>query len=315
MFTDGDTHYYSLNTLQLCKRLFIAEGDDKDTVEGNADEDEDFEPNNDGKEGDGDDDDGQCPLPTQQIDVDNNSVDVRQAEDDGNVDEEEDYGGKYFREMMELSLAELKARPTALEAHQDALLLPMREIAAQFSQLSLDGRGVKVRDWPNLTLELEAVLKKFDEGYSSDIRSWNALEERMPHAYKFLKDKDHVRNTEYMIQFRICSKADCSWCREKIGRGILTPMTNDGALRNEILGWINLPIPNPVDPEHYFSPEETRKYMIEQSPSLDDLEGFLPKATMNPKLSEDAKADKQLNSMFKGTKVRDFVTCDNCLKR
>ena len=120
----------------------------------------------------------------------------------------------------------------------------------------------------------------------------------MPEAYKFLKDKDHVRHTEYMIQFRICTNKNCTWCRDKIGREVRTPMTSDGALRKEILGFINLLIPNPGDQGHYLSPEETRKYMIEQKPSLQDLEGYLPKPVGDTRLAEDTAADKQLKAMF-----------------
>ena len=91
-------------------------------------------------------------------------------------------------------------------------------------------------------------------------------------------------------------------------------MINGFNICHEVLHFMDLPILNPSDPDHYLTPTETRKYIDSESPSHTTLQSYIP----NPKLNTDeAKAiaiakNWDWNHDFRAMKVRLTVNCDSC---
>ena len=225
--------------------------------------------------------------------------------------------GKYFYELIKLPLVDLRARGTAQKALAKAMEYPINQITDRFRQLTLSGRPVKVTKWPasEKLKELENALKKFDPSYTMAVTSWKGLEKKMPVIFEFFNDEKHCRRSEYMFQLRLCGEEGCILCA-RIGRDVRTPTTANNALRQYALSFVNLPVPNPKDNEHYLSPEDTAKRIINKKLSHDDVQKMLPLLKNgdgeSKRLTEDKAIDQKYKGMFKGSKARGIVSCDNC---
>jgi len=137
----------------------------------------------------------------------------------------------------------------------------------------------------------------------------------MPMIFRLLNDEKHCQSSEYMIQFKLCGEDGCDLC-SLIGRKVRTPATVDMALHHHALSFVNLPVPNPMDKEHYLPPKETTAHIINNKISHSDLESFLPSLAKSDgeskKKKEDKTEDAKFRNMFKVTKARRTLTCGNC---
>ena len=148
-----------------------------------------------------------------------------------------------------------------------------------------------------------------------DVTSWKGLEKKMPVIFELFNDKKHCCCSEYMFQLRLCGEEGCTLCA-RIGRGVRTLTTANNALRQYALSFVNLPVSNPKDNEDYLSPEDTAKRIINKKMSHDDVQNFLPLLKNgdgeSKRLTEDKAIDQKYKGMFKGSKSRCIVSCDNC---
>jgi len=148
-----------------------------------------------------------------------------------------------------------------------------------------------------------------------DVTSWKGLEKKKSVIFELFNDEEYCRYSEYMFHLRLCGEEGCTLCA-RIGRGVRTPTTANNALRQYALSFVNLPVPNPKDNEHYLSPEDTAKRIINKKMSHDDVQKFLPLLKNgdgeSKRLTEDKAIDQKYKGIFKGSKARGIVSCDNC---
>ena len=180
----------------------------------------------------------------------------------------------------------------------------------------MDGRPMEVTDYAtkNDCSIITDSLKKYDPCYSESYRSMHQLS-KMPDIEEFIKSPDHCRRTEYTVEFRLCGKPNCDICK-KVGRSVRTPnvTVNGHNLRNEMLRFTTLPVPNEDDPDHYLPSAEARKHIEDNNLSAEDLKKHLPTKlnTEAKKAVAEGKAkDKQHD--FHATKVRATADCFPCV--
>ena len=169
-------------------------------------------------------------------------------------------------------------------------------MAKRFFNLTLGGNNVEVRQWPTTskTKELEDALKEIDSSYNPNLSLINDLK-KMPRTAKIKNDTEHCIRSEYMVQFRICGKLNCEICGI-IGRKQRTPNSTDDVLKKATRAWVPLPIPNPIDKDHYLPPRETILHIKRKELSIEDQKTFLPplvKKSDDTKLLLDKAADKE----------------------
>jgi hypothetical protein len=116
------------------------------------------------------------------------------------------------------------------------------KVTERFKSLDIDGRNIEVRKWPDEqdVDVLTDVLQIYDPDFSKDIRSKAQLH-RMPIIKDFLSSKEHFRETDYCLEFKLCGINNCIICL-RIGRNVTTPTTNNGTLRNEVTRYLDLPV-------------------------------------------------------------------------
>jgi len=113
----------------------------------------------------------------------------------------------------------------------------------------------------------------------------------------------------------MCDEQGCKICA-RIKRKIRTPDVEvDGYnLREEVLRWQDLPVPNPFDNDHYLPANEARVYIDTKGVSLEALKQFIPTSKGD---SEEQKAVRYSKTLDKGhsfaaSKLRATVPCDSC---
>ena len=102
----------------------------------------------------------------------------------------------------------------------------------------------------------------------------------------------------------------------KIGRRIRTPYIYVGGynLRKAFLRWLYFPVNDPMDKDHFLTPEKGRTSIDANSTSLDELLEMLPDSIKNvDEITRLAKA-KDIDSTltFSASKVKSIVLCDVC---
>jgi hypothetical protein len=157
-------------------------------------------------------------------------------------------------------ITELKSTNTAHEEYRLAIEDPLKTVQDRFKRLELDGQPVEVSDYAreeDVQILVDA-LTAFDLGYDLSIRSKTQLS-KVPHIKAFLGSPDHCRITPFTLEYRICGKTGCTICA-KIGRGVRAPdvEVGDYNLRTEVIRYMDLPVPNPVNLIHYLSPLAAR---------------------------------------------------------
>ena len=149
-------------------------------------------------------------------------------------------------------------------------------MAERIGQLTLQGKPLKIHDWPkdDDTKELTDALLKIDPSYSSDVRSFSQLKSTFPLLYEFVLT--HCFFHDYLTEITICEDKKCKFCLEKFSRGVCTPDKNDGILRATVLAPMLRPEKDPSDQNHYIKPELTRKFISDHHLSFEDIENELP---------------------------------------
>ena len=75
----------------------------------------------------------------------------------------------------------------------------------------------------------------------------------------------------------MCGKYGCDLCA-RIDRNISTPDATVGGfnLRREVIYWMDLPIPNPIDRDHFLSAAKAKEYIDSNNISFDRLKQMIP---------------------------------------
>ena len=150
---------------------------------------------------------------------------------------------------------------SAHDAYISAMMYPQRLDEERFRNLTLDGRPVVVQNYAteeDVDLLREA-LSKFCPNFSEDYRSKSQLS-KMPEIKRLLESPDHCCITPFTFELRLCGKTGCAICAS-IGRTPKTPnvVVQGTNLRNEMLRWIDLPVLDPYDKEHFLPPQQARE--------------------------------------------------------
>ena len=150
---------------------------------------------------------------------------------------------------------------------------PMYLVKTRFASLKLDGRLVEVITYPrdnSLKLLTDALLD-FDPDFDPSIKSKYQMS-KIPPIEEFLASREHYRLTDYTLKLRLCGKEGWGICVQ-IGCRIRTPDIDVGGynLREEVLRWIDFPVNNTMEKDHFLTPEKGRTSIYEKSTSLDKL--------------------------------------------
>ena len=135
----------------------------------------------------------------------------------------------------------------------------------------------------------------------------------MPILYEFFLS--HVRFHDYLTEISLCNNSDCVVCR-KFGSGLRTPDTEIG--RYTLLRPMDRPVPDPMNVGHFVTPTETAGFIARNRMSFEQLKAVLPKLDKDEFESDQKKADMEADTqaggsdLFKGSKVRDIVKCNDC---
>ena len=146
------------------------------------------------------------------------------------------------------------------------------------------------------------VLKAYDKDYDPNIQTRSQLSQ-MPN-FKRLLESNHVQESEYYFEIRKYEEEGCDICKN-IGRGIRTPR---GDAWREVLRFMDLPVPNPMDKEHYLSPSAARENIDRlKLPHIKQTK-FLPYlCEKNADASTDLVSDKEKKivnvKLFQVTKI------------
>ena len=117
---------------------------------------------------------------------------------------------------------------------------------------------------------------------------------------KFTKKCDHYCITEYTLECCICGKHGCDICA-RIGRGVRTPNidVNGKNIRDEVLRVMDLPIIDPSNKDHFLSYDETRLYIDNKKPSVNELISNLSSANkVTSKTKRLSIAKKRIKGKF-----------------
>ena len=307
-FNDGDKITYKLDDIRKFSKIqYIQQYSDDSDDSDDGDDSDDV--NNNGNNG-----------TTFDSDSDNASSIGNKADDsDDDSIVETISNGVYLTKLLKIPLVELEARTTAKVAFSKAMAPSMDTVTDRFKSLDIDGRNIEVRKWPNRQdVELLTdVLQNYDPNFSRDIRSKAQLN-RMPIIKDFLSSKEHFRETDYCLEFKLCGDINCIICK-RIGRAVRTPTTTNGNLRNEVTRYLDLPIlDSNRKKEHFLSPELTRKYIHKNNPTFDCLmENFsdTEKVRDVDSMKKNKEEDKENKALFVTSKLRDWIVCDSCCAR
>ena len=258
------------------------------------------------------------------IDGENKSNEVVDINNKTGVSVEVVSSGKFYTKLCQApfgkSLMEhytdLKKRVSATEAFKSAIEHPKKMIENCFKELELEGRKVEVLPYPttNDVAFLSNKLKSFDRNYDENIKSKSQLQ-KMELIEQFLNCEKHCQIPPWTLEYRLCGELGCEICNG-IVREVRAPDITIGQknVRQEILSWLVLPVPNDNDDGHYLSAYEAKKQIEKQKMSFSDLKTFIPSGQ---KSSEEEKALKKAktadkNNTYHATKVRETVKCDSC---
>ena len=151
----------------------------------------------------------------------------------------------------------MESRPSGRKAYVSEISVPIEQISNRFGRIYVDGLPVHNHARPSLRSvnALHEVLRAYDKYYDPNIRTRSQLS-RMPNL-KQLLESNHVQESEYSFEIRKCEEEDCDICKN-IGRVVRIPCVD---AQRKALRFINLPIPNPMEKEHYISPSASREHI------------------------------------------------------
>ena len=157
------------------------------------------------------------------------------------------------------------------------------------------------------------ALLAYDPGFKEVYRNRTQLR-RMKNIERFLNCRNHCRITSFSFELRLCGKVGCVICGNI--RQVRCPnvVVHGKNLRDEVLCWADLPVPNPSDPNHFLSPAQTREYIDLEGISFDILKKHLPLANKDEEEKKSVKASKELDKgrCFNASKLRAIIPCDSC---
>lgn len=144
----------------------------------------------------------------------------------------------------------------------------------------ISGRSIALLPWANENniTDLNDRLKiRQDAEYSHEHCNKSQLCFITP-INKFFKCPDHFRMTAFSIKFCLCGKIGCEETHQQVGRDVQIPNVSVGKfnLCKNFLHFMDVPISNPLDPTHFVSLSEMRKYIEQKNPSLEMLQSYNP---------------------------------------
>ncbi|KAL7528556.1 hypothetical protein ACHAXR_004151 [Thalassiosira sp. AJA248-18] len=168
---------------------------------------------------------------------------------------------------MEDHVDELKSRSSAASTYSEAMEYPLSQVEDIMGSLVNDGSGREVVVMKYATGEdvkvLTNLLTRYEPRFDVKYRSMSQLK-NMPWIEKFLHSEEHCRKTAFTLEYQLC--------------GVRTPDVDVGGynLRAEVPRWMDLPVPNPSDKDHYLSATEAWSYIDKKNISLETLKKFIP---------------------------------------
>eukprot|EP00957_Ditylum_brightwellii_P123021 9379923-Ditylum_brightwellii.AAC.1 len=129
--------------------------------------------------------------------------------------------------------------------------------------------------------------------YSDNIQVWNQANKKIPLLYEFIETHciHNLEHVGYLSEIAICGDASCKFCLTLIGRGVPTPETKDGSLRDQVLIHMICHIKDTSDPNHFLMPETTRKHISDNGLMFEDLKKESPKLKSQKETTEEYDLD------------------------
>ncbi len=165
------------------------------------------------------------------------------------------------------------------------MALPKRVLEDDTHMGKIDGRDIGVSKWftADQVVSLQEKIKTFEPNYHPDFQNRSHLQQR-PIIQEFFDSLDNCQMTEFSFELCLCGKDACTICQQ-IGRTVETPNVSVGKhnLREELLWFTTMPIPNPMDPKHFLSPQDNHEFVEKKKPSLEILKSYIPNTNINSK--------------------------------
>ena len=167
----------------------------------------------------------------------------------------------------------MKSINNARVSFDAAMNNPMDLVKIRFASLKLDGQPVEVVPYPrhySLKIFNYAILY-FEPDFDPSIKSKSHMI-KIPFIEELLTSLEHCHLTDYTPQYRLCGKEGCG-IFVQIGRRIRVPDIDVGGynLREEVLRWIDFPVNNTMEKDHFLTTEKVRTSIDANSNSLDEL--------------------------------------------
>ena len=85
-------------------------------------------------------------------------------------------------------------------------------------------------------------------------------------------------------------------------------------LREEVLRWLEFPVNNPMDKDHFLTLTEVKTYIDSNDTLLDELLEMLPDSRRNAEEITRIAEEKMIDSAyaFSASKVREMLSCGVC---
>lgn len=312
VFCDGDKHEYTIEQLEKYSKLQVQQSESEDS----ASDGSHSLSSSDNEEG------ANTMLESEIDDVVDSASSVNEVVHTSTTNA---VNGKFVKTLIVIPqgktvsehLFDLKNQKSAHDSFTSAMELPKKIVEKRFSALELDTRKVEVLPYAKNddVNKLTTALKSFDKDFHISYTKKSDLS-KMSKIESILNCPKHCRCTPFTFELRLCGIENCALCRD-IGRTPRTPnaTVNGYNLRDEVLRFLDLPIKNPADKDHYLSPESCRKYIDERKLSFDDIKQFIPSSktdTENSLRMNKAKKKDKLHAPFKPSEVRATVSCDHC---
>ena len=221
-----------------------------------------------------------------------------------------------FGKTLPEHLDDLEGQRPAREEYANSMDYPIGIIKERFSRLDLDGRPVEVMKYAeerDVQILIDA-LTDFDPAYSVDHRSKTQLK-KMPIIARFLSCPNHCRTTEFTFELRMCGVTGCDLCA-RFKRTIRTPnvVVNGRNLRQEVIRWLDLPLPDPSNKDHFLSPVDARNYIDTNAVTFETLKKCMPDVKADSEEKKAIKESKKLDDghTFNANKVRATIPCGGC---
>ena len=155
---------------------------------------------------------------------------------------------------------------------------PNKILEQRFIRLEIEGRCVEVMEYAtkdHVQIFLDE-LSNFDPDFSINYHTKPQIR-NMPITNSFLTSTEHCRITEFTFELMMCGNEGCT-IFSRIKRKVRTKNVevNGYSIFQEMILWMDLPVPNTKYRENFIAPAEARQCTNTNNTLFERLKQFMP---------------------------------------